>query len=426
MKLARKQSISFGFMLAIVVAVVGALHLSTRLSVSRSESVANSLSQLLMIKEIDAAINEQFEKTINILVFGGENASKDYAACKEMVSDGFAGMQKSLIQEKSFANDNEIDGELAEIAIIKKRYDELSGIADSLISVASGAVAVETARKFDDLINQKYYGGLKTLLTDAVHREVRQADDARQEERNASAYLSWLSSIITVATFASFAIILLMVIKTIIRPLRRISDVAQEIGKGNFDAKIDIASKDEIGDLAKSFSAMADNLKKNTVAIDYANFRTEEILESLQKVARGDLSTTCEIREKNDNFDALAAALNMMVDDIKNHIEEKENLLLQEKELAIEASKAEAERKNADELRAANQQLRAGEQQLRAANQQLTAKEQALRASQTELTKKIAELEQFNKLMVGRELAMIKLKERINVLLEETGRAKEF
>ena len=39
---------------------------------------------------------------------------------------------------------------------------------------------------------------------------------------------------------------------------------------------------------------------------------------------------------------------------------------------------------------------------------------------------KLAEVERFNKVMVGRELKMIKLKEEINSLLEEMGKPKKY
>ena len=102
-------------------------------------------------------------------------------------------------------------------------------------------------------------------------------------------------------------------------------------------------------------------------------------------------------------------------------------------ELAAAEAAAAAEKKKAEELKALNQQLRASEQQLRASeqqlrasNQQLEAKEQALQESQTQLMEKLAEVERFNKMMVGRELTMIKLKEEINSLLEEMGKPKKY
>jgi hypothetical protein len=112
-----------------------------------------------------------------------------------------------------------------------------------------------------------------------------------------------------------------------------------------------------------------------------------------------------------------------------------------EKEFAAASTAAaETEKKRAAELAAAmrqlhagrqqlseaNQQMAANEQELRAANEQLTAKERELRAAQQELMGKVHDLERFNKIMVGRELEMIKLKREINSCLENHGEAPKY
>lgn len=81
------------------------------------------------------------------------------------------------------------------------------------------------------------------------------------------------------------------------------------------------------------------------------------------------------------------------------------------REMELLAATAEADKKVSAELRALNQQL--------------AAKEQALHASQEKLEQQISNLERINKLMIGREIDMIKLKERVNTLLQELGREPE-
>ncbi len=160
--------------------------------------------------------------------------------------------------------------------------------------------------------------------------------------------------------------------------------------------------------------------------------RLSDLLDVVQRVAAGDFSVQAK-KEKDDLIGMLAVGINMMIVDLEEKV-------LSEKNLAVAAATSEAEKKRANELdalnqqlraseqqlKAANQQLRASEQQLKASNQQLTAKEQALKASQETLKTKISDLERFNKIMVGRELEMIKLKEEVNSLLAALGKEIKY
>jgi len=60
--------------------------------------------------------------------------------------------------------------------------------------------------------------------------------------------------------------------------------------------------------------------------LKYVNNRIEEFLDVIQRVARGDYTVSCGLTEKNDVFDALGMGINMMTDDIRNVIEEREQI----------------------------------------------------------------------------------------------------
>jgi len=78
------------------------------------------------------------------------------------------------------------------------------------------------------------------------------------------------------------------------------------------------------------------------------------------------------------------------------------------------------------QLKASNQQLKANEQQLKAANQQLKVNEKMLLKTQEELKRKIADLELFQEVTVGREITMVELKKEINQLLKELGKESKY
>ncbi|MFH1797767.1 MAG: ATP-binding protein [Candidatus Omnitrophota bacterium] len=83
------------------------------------------------------------------------------------------------------------------------------------------------------------------------------------------------TAVITVISFIAlfFAIgVGLFISRIVYLPLTRLEKAASEIGRGNLDAKIDFAFKnDEIGKLAETFKLMSENLKETMVSRDYMN-----------------------------------------------------------------------------------------------------------------------------------------------------------
>ena len=99
------------------------------------------------------------------------------------------------------------------------------------------------------------------------------------EEEYAS-YDIRIRNTIAISIFSFFALIfasLLLLRKTIVKPILRFRKTARTFGKGNLDARIDIKSKDELGDLANAFNDMAKDLKESRGKIQDYN----EILKNL-------------------------------------------------------------------------------------------------------------------------------------------------
>ncbi|MCU0651884.1 MAG: PAS domain S-box protein [Candidatus Omnitrophica bacterium] len=61
-----------------------------------------------------------------------------------------------------------------------------------------------------------------------------------------------------------------------IRPIRKLREGVEVIGKGNLDYKVDIRTGDEIEQLAYSFNQMAEDLKQSTASIDSLNKEISE------------------------------------------------------------------------------------------------------------------------------------------------------
>ncbi len=74
--------------------------------------------------------------------------------------------------------------------------------------------------------------------------------------------------------FIGFAIVLILVVvsqifgKMIATPLQILNEATKNLGKGDFDYKVDIRRDDEFGDLANAFNRMATELKQTTTSVE--------------------------------------------------------------------------------------------------------------------------------------------------------------
>jgi PAS domain S-box-containing protein len=76
--------------------------------------------------------------------------------------------------------------------------------------------------------------------------------------------------IISIGALTALAVVILAVFisRTLTRPIRKLVEGAEEIGRGNLDHIVGTTTRDEIGELSRTFDRMTQALKKTTVSRD--------------------------------------------------------------------------------------------------------------------------------------------------------------
>ncbi len=100
----------------------------------------------------------------------------------------------------------------------------------------------------------------------------------------------------TIVAILVSTVTILAVNKLFIEPLRRIQEGAEAVGKGQFKYQIPMTSRDEIGELARTFNRMSDQL---TEAFESIRRSQQKIVEAEKLAALGQLSAGLAHELKN-------------------------------------------------------------------------------------------------------------------------------
>lgn len=132
--------------------------------------------------------------------------------------------------------------------------------------------------------------------------EVRKADLRNVTQEMVNNTLWWGLGTILLYFLAVIVPLVIVLLRQIVRPVRDLTEVANEVSLGNLMVQSDYQSRDEIGKLAEALNVMTENLKQHA---DVAG-----------EIANGNLKVNVRLASDKDMF---GQALKQMVDKL-NHI----------------------------------------------------------------------------------------------------------
>jgi HAMP domain-containing protein len=176
---------------------------------------------------------------------------------KQLIDNGSKLMKTSNAGLKTLLSDPANLSELSEIEKLEANAEE---------ALNNVVIAVET-NKSQPLIDQNlrtFQGRVEALnlrlsiLNENSHanmeNSIEQSKIYTNSARNLIYYAGFISIVISL-------IIALLMTEYISRPLRKLTEIANKVSQGDMNSKVDIASNDEIGNLAESFNRLINSIK---------------------------------------------------------------------------------------------------------------------------------------------------------------------
>nr|WP_233410476.1 ATP-binding protein [Rugamonas sp. CCM 8940] len=104
----------------------------------------------------------------------------------------------------------------------------------------------------------------QAMITDALRLSERSREGVVQAQQRANAALLGAGAVVLLFV----GLTALITLRSVIRPLTRLREGTLLVGAGNLDHVVGLASRDEIGDLARAFDGMTARLRHTTVSRD--------------------------------------------------------------------------------------------------------------------------------------------------------------
>jgi len=133
-----------------------------------------------------------------------------------------------------------------------------------------------------------------------------------------------ITGLLTIVIFTAFFVLAAVVLVSLIvsggvtRQVSQIMNVMTKVGKGDYGDRVEITSKDELGDMANSFNQTIDTIqsliKTRQEEHDQLQSSIIRLLEEITQLADGDLSIRASVSE--DETGTIADSLNLMLEEL--------------------------------------------------------------------------------------------------------------
>jgi len=201
---------------------------------------------------------------------------------------------------------------------LETKIKTVNTIATELITLKdNGMTTEELLKKEEELGLHRTIHTLLKQLREHKTTHIEELTSVKADTSKSIATANTIAPIFILAILFLSLTIGTLTAKRISEPLLKLKTGTESIGKGNLDYRIDIKSKDEIGDLAKATNSMAEDLKEyQNRLIESEKIRADELENQVSK-------KTKELRNKMnelEKFNRFAVGREHTIIDMKKEI----------------------------------------------------------------------------------------------------------
>lgn len=298
MKFSAKLILSFGFVTLLLVGLgISSQYYNKQIKNQVVEESREAVQKLAYMGEMGfklyhSLLNAQYfldERYGQSVQIDTSDSRLSAAAAKEKVrlslnrfSQNFSALRRIMQAYSDKESKNTFERQETNNALdkLEARFSIYQSLIEQLFELS--AVNFQDGREFLSVTVEPYLHSNLIPLIEEVSEKTRANLDMEIEALNNR--IEFAGTLLAIATIAALIISVGMAFylyKSIASPLVELGNAAKQIGKGNLEERIQIDSKDEVGQLASEFNRMAENLSKITFSKDYVDNIIESMADAL-------------------------------------------------------------------------------------------------------------------------------------------------
>ncbi len=262
--------------------------------------VGRKLDHVRWVSELEKSVvrSEKFTGQLDPKLCGlGKWLAKYTTDDKQFVAllKSFSGPHQRLHQLGETINSKIAEGDYAAAGVlvtskVKPTLVEIEGLFDKALTYVKADLDDLAAAKTIGFGSERHaFSAAMKALNKLVEYNVELTSQVTHETEASASRSQTLSFVAVLFGVIAALVIGYLMARSFSVPMRRTVSVLKEFEMGHLNTRLNLKRKDEIGEMADTLDAFADNLQKETVAI-------------LKGLAAGDVSYTIEPRDAHDEI----------------------------------------------------------------------------------------------------------------------------
>jgi len=276
LNIAHKLLVGFGVILFVII-VNGVW---TYVTLSNSKKLNKTLTEVYSpssnsLRELSQMITQSKMLIKNWVFIDKQSGTPDKARLAELQDKQYPQLKAKVMGYYGSWKETGHKADVDSMNVVFQKIDSLFKKQKNIMGSLSSFEAYDDPMILFEVEPQVQEGGDVIMLSDDIIRDVEAiADDFTKESdlgltrmNKSFSSFSWIIIIMSIVIVIFSSLIGYLLYSSIVKPLILGVKFAQSIGSGDLEAEVNINQEDEIGDLAKALSKMADNLKDIVVTI---------------------------------------------------------------------------------------------------------------------------------------------------------------